>query len=177
MRDSFVAKRFIETKLHKKPWYRKLPPKIKCTWVFIFCECEPWGIWSIDMEAVEFHVGEPVALEEMMSKINSDKPQRIMKLDEEKIWIPDFVTFQNKKLSINCGPHKPIIHGLKNLILSYPSLSLHKALPKGLRTLKEIEKEIGREKKKGKVLVKDREKELEKEKAMRAMIAMQVGES
>lgn len=160
-----MAKRFVDTLLHRKAWFRRLPPRLKCAWYFIIAESSCVGVWSIDIDAMTFHVGEQVSLEEFVNSFTSDKPNRIMKLDEEKLFIPGFVSYQNTNLSIACLPHKPIIIELQKLLINYPSLSLCEALPKGFQTLKEIEKEIeiGKEMEKLKLLEKGKRKKKETE--------------
>ena len=52
-----VAKRFVDTVLGRKAWFRKLSPRLKCAWRFLTEECDQVGIWSIDLDSMEFHIG------------------------------------------------------------------------------------------------------------------------
>ena len=56
-----MAKRFIETDIWKKSWWRKLPPKIKLFYIYMICNCDHAGIWSdVDLELAEFQIGMPI---------------------------------------------------------------------------------------------------------------------
>jgi hypothetical protein len=144
-------KRFTDTAVSRRPWFRKLSPRLKCAVRFLFDECDNAGVWIIDMDTMEHFVGEPVTLAELFSEVNSDKPNRIEKFDTDKIFIPNFVRFQYGELSENCKPHKPIISLLKNYGLYERVL---KGYSKGIDTLEEKEQEQEKEK----------DKETEKEK-------------
>lgn len=141
-----MAKRFTDTGLNRQPWYRRLKPKLKCAIRFLFDECDQTGVWSVDMEALSYFVGEDVSYEELFKGVNADKDNRIEKFGRDKIFIPGFIEFQYGSLSENCKPHKPIFsllkkHGLyERVLIGYA---------KGIDTLQEKEK--------------DKEEEIEKE--------------
>jgi hypothetical protein len=107
-----VGKRFRDTKLSREAWYRKLKPSFKCTWDFLCDECDEAGMWSIDLDALEFFIGEAVSLTEFITTVNSDKP-RLELYEGTKVWITGFCEFQYGQLSDLCVPHKKIILLLK----------------------------------------------------------------
>lgn len=50
-------KRFTDTTKWRNPWFRKLPPPLKCFWNFICDECDHAGFWKVDLELAEFLIG------------------------------------------------------------------------------------------------------------------------
>jgi len=146
-----VAKRFIDSELFRKEWFRKLSPKLKCAWIFMILESEESGEFHVDLESLNFHVGQKIDLNELIESITKSDPKRILTLEENKLWISKLISFQYKNLSFACSAHKPIIFKLKKLLTEYPSLSLNEALPKGYQSLKEMEEEEEKEKEKVKV--------------------------
>jgi hypothetical protein len=140
-----MAKRFTDTALNRQPWFRKLKPKMKCAVRFLFDECDVAGVWVIDMETLSYFVGEDVGLEELFSKINSDKQNRIEMFGKDKIFIPGFISFQYGELTENCKPHRPIISLLKKYGL-YERVLI--GYQKGIDTLEEKEKEMEQEQEK-----------------------------
>jgi len=138
-----MAKRFTDTSLNRQPWFRKLTPKMKCAVRFLFDECDNAGVWIIDMETLSYFIGDEVTLEELFSKVNTDKENRIEKFGRDKIFIPGFVSFQYGELSEECRPHKPIIQLLKKYGI-YERVS--KGYQKGINTLEEKEQEQEKEK-------------------------------
>lgn len=101
-------KRFRDTKLSREAWYRKLKPAFKCTWDFLCDECDEAGMWSIDIDALTFFLGEEIDFNAFLGAVNSDKV-RIEKFGTDKIWVTGFVEFQYGELSEKCIPHKKII--------------------------------------------------------------------
>lgn len=85
-----MAKRFTDTELDDRAWYRRLPPKIKCAWDFLCRQCDVVGVWNIDTEKLSFHVGEEVSLEEITAALGD----KITLFEEDKLFIPGFVPFQ-----------------------------------------------------------------------------------
>lgn len=101
-------KRFRDTKLSREAWYRKLKPVFKCTWDFLCDECDEAGMWSIDLDALAFFLGEEIDFNAFLETVNTDKA-RLEKYGNDKIWVIGFVEFQYGELSEKCIPHKKII--------------------------------------------------------------------
>lgn len=133
-----MAKRFTDTGLVRKKWYRKLSPAHKAAWQFITAECDEAGVWSIDEDSLEFHVGEFVSLDEFIAAVNLNQV-RVKKIDSEKLFVVDFVLFQYGELSEACKPHQRSIRLLKHHRVWEEYL-------KGLQTLKDKEKEKDKDK-------------------------------
>jgi hypothetical protein len=83
-----VAKRFTDTELYDKAWFRKLPPRLKCAWEWLCKRCDLVGVWNIDMEKLSFEVGEEITLEDLESAFE------VQVFDGDKLFLPGFVAFQ-----------------------------------------------------------------------------------
>lgn len=83
-----MAKRFTDTELYDRSWYRKLPPRLKCAWEWLNKRCCVIGTWNIDMERLSFEVGEPVTLDDLKQHF------KVQIFEEDKLFIPGFVPFQ-----------------------------------------------------------------------------------
>jgi hypothetical protein len=99
-----MAKRFVDTSLFDKAWFRKLPPKIKCLWEYVRLKCDQVGVLDVDLDLVSFQVGEEITIDDFYFL-----KDHIVFLSETKILVKDFIHFQYGTLSENCNPHKPII--------------------------------------------------------------------
>lgn len=117
-------KRFRDTKLSREAWYRKLKPAFKCTWDFLCDECDEAGMWSMDLDALFFFLGEEIDFNAFLNAVNADRDDnpRLEMYGKDKVWITGFVEFQYGQLSESCIPHKKIIILLKkyNLIDRVP---------------------------------------------------------
>ena len=147
-----MAKRFIDTKIWDKAWFRKLTSKNKLLWIYILTKCDHAGIWDSDWEAAEFFIGEKVSFEELPKQIQ-DKMQYIK--GDDQYFIPAFIEFQYGTLRENSKPHLSVIKRLneKSLLNSYQRVY---NTPKDKEKEKEQYKDKIKYKKKDK---KQREKE------------------
>jgi len=118
-----MAKRFIDTKIWDKAWFRKLSPKNKLFWIYLLTRCDHAGIWDADWEAAEFLIGEWVNYDELPIEITA-KMQYIK--GDEQYFIPSFVEFQYGILKANSKPHLSVIKRLtdKGLMKGIESVSI-----------------------------------------------------
>ena len=137
-------KRFIDTTLWDKPWYRAIGPAGRDAWHFITSKCDNVGVWVPDFGAAEFYIGGPVDWDSLIEKSNGN----IKVLENGKWWLVDFVDFQYGKLRDTCTPHRSYIELLKKH-------GLLKGYSKGIYTLQDKDKDIDKDK------GKDKEKERE----------------
>lgn len=112
-----MSKRFYDTELWKKPWFRKLSPCEKAAWSYINANCDTVGVWVPDYEAAEFYIGDSLDWESFIDKCNDN----ITVLDNNKWWLCEFCSFQYGELSEESRPHQSYIkllkqHGLYELI-------------------------------------------------------------
>ena len=122
-----LAKRFVDTKIWDKQWFRKLRLKQKLLWLYIVTKCDHAGIWDADFEAASFFIGEEVSIKDL--DFMSNKVIKVKtKSESEQLFIPDFIEYQYGKLSSTSKPHISVSKRLE-------SKGLKKYL-KGLETLK-----------------------------------------
>jgi hypothetical protein len=121
-----MAKRFIDTKIWDKAWFRKLSPESKLVWIYLLTRCDHAGIWDADWEAAEFFIGNKVNYRRLPAMI-TDKMQEID--GGNQYFIPSFVEFQYGELRENSKPHLSVIKRLNE-----------KGLHKGLKTPKDKDK-------------------------------------
>lgn len=141
-----MAKRFTDTNIWDKAWFRKLPPRLKETWRYLCDKCDHAGIWEIDIEALVFNVGESVTMEEIQSYFGD----RVKPLDDEKIFLPSFIPFQYKCDPENLNPENKVHKSVIRILEKY---GVCKPLASPLKGVKDKDKD------KDKELDKDKESE------------------
>ena len=154
-----MAKRFIDTKIWVKAWFRKLSTKNKLVWIYLLGKCDHAGIWDADWELAEFIIGETVTYEEL-PEIIKDKMQYIE--GEDQYFIPSFIDFQYGELKEHSKPHMSVIKRL-----------VEKKLYKGSQRVTVTLKEKDKEKEQYKVKVKDKKKDKEAEFSRKSFIIAQ----
>jgi len=128
-----MAKRFIDTKIWDKSWFRKLEPRGKLIWIYVLTKCDHAGILDGDWEA-----------ERDLPQSIRDKMHRI---DEEQYFISSFVDYQYGLLKENSKPHMSVIKrlkdkGLDNYIKTVPGTLKDKDIDKRKDKFIEKYKEI-----------------------------------
>jgi len=84
-----MPKRFTTEEKYKKPWYRQLPPRLKCFWDWCYCNCDIAGIIEIDFGLASFQIGEEITAKDMHYFTGN-----ILPLSNGKYWLTDFILFQ-----------------------------------------------------------------------------------
>jgi len=87
-----MARRHTSTEKWDDPWFRKLSPELKCTWLYIVDKCDNVGVWQVDEELLKFYIGEEVSISEILPAFNNGKT-RIKELRKDKWLIVDFVSY------------------------------------------------------------------------------------
>lgn len=151
--------RFRNTALSREAWYRKLKPAFKCVWEFICDECDKAGMWTVDVDALEFFIGEPIDFNQFMIAVNADRDEGNQRVEwynnKKKVWVTGFTAFQYGELSSNCKPHEKIILLLNSyMLLHRVPVRVHNRV---IDTLQERKGKEG----KGNVLESNEEKEPE----------------
>ena len=103
-----MAKRFTDSEKFRDYWYRALKPKHKCLWEFMLSECSIAGILELDFDSISFHIGEKITKDDL-----KNFKDRVVFLEENKIFIAKFIKFQQNELNSNNPAHKNIIKILK----------------------------------------------------------------
>lgn len=105
-----MAKRFIDTKLWDKAWFRKLDITSKLIWIYILTKCDHAGILDGDWEAASFFIGSNIATyEDLPDTIK----RKLIKIDDDQYFIPSFVEYQYGTLRYNSKPHLSVIKRLE----------------------------------------------------------------
>jgi hypothetical protein len=117
------TKRYTDTEIWSKAWYRKLTPTQKCFWAWLCANCDPAGVVELDLDLASFQIGGKVTHEDLSLFGN-----RVKEIGENKIWLTTFIEFQFVRLSRSCLPHKKIFELLKKHKLPVPHEE-HKSSP------------------------------------------------
>lgn len=104
-----MAKRFVDTEIWKRAWFRALSPKMKCAWIYLCTNCDHAGIWEIDLETMGYFIGQRISLEEITEAF------KVIVFAEDKIFIPSFIAFQYGDLDDSCRPHLSVMKRLRSL--------------------------------------------------------------
>ena len=140
-----MAKRFIDTKIWDKSWYRKLDPKDKLIWIYILTKCDHAGIFDADWEAMAFFI-KGIAGREGFDDLPAIIQEKMIPVENDQYFIPSFIEYQYGTLRENSKPHLSVLKRLRDK-------GLLEGLPKGLVSLKDKDKD--------KVQVKDIDKRKE----------------
>lgn len=127
-----MTKRFCDTAIWNKNWFQELPIKQKLLTKFIFDACDCAGVYEISWKLLKFYFDEEITKEDF------EKIKQVKFLNEDTIFIEDFVLFQCSikalsELKPTNNAHKGIIKRLEkynllqapNVPLTSPSLGAH----------------------------------------------------
>jgi len=148
-----MSKRFIDTDMWKKRWFRSLKPEQKALWIYLFTNCDNSGVWEADKELAQFFIGGDINWDEA-EKIFSNHIQILN--NGSKWWLLDFINFQYGNLSEACKPHLHVINLLKKH-------RLFKGYSKGINNLEDKDKDKDTDKDQDMDLEKDKGKETVKD--------------
>ena len=104
-----MAKRFVETDLWKKKWYRTMPPRMKLFYFYLLTSCDHAGMYDVDLELAEFQIG----MEVKQTDIDKHLKEHIEVIKEDKWFIKKFPDFQYGELNPNVKAHASVIKILK----------------------------------------------------------------
>ena len=105
-----MAKRFIDTKIWDKAWFRKLSTNSKLIWIYILTKCDHAGILDADWEAMNFFIGTDI---NNYNDIPDSIKNKMESIDENQFFIPSFIEYQYGNLKINSKPHLSVIKRLE----------------------------------------------------------------
>ena len=105
-----MAKRFIDTKMWDKSWYRKLSPEHKLLWIYILTKCDHAGILDGDWEAAGFFMGCKISIHDFPEPIKN----KMVSIDDDQYFIPSFIEYQYGVLRENSKPHLSVIKRLRD---------------------------------------------------------------
>lgn len=100
-------KRFTETEKWNDQWFRELPCRLKCLWVYLCDNCDPSGVIRLDWDLASFRIGEKVTPEDLKAF-----GHRLQELPNGKQLIRKFIPFQYGRLRIECRGHRSVIQAI-----------------------------------------------------------------
>lgn len=107
-----MSKRFVDTELWQKEWFQDLSLKHKLLMKYVFESCDIAGVWNGNFKMASFIIGESVSIDDL-KEINKKKHQFDI-LENNNIFVTDFIKFQYGELSEKCKPHTKVISMLKH---------------------------------------------------------------
>jgi hypothetical protein len=101
-----MAKRFADTEIWKKQWFRELSPTYKAFWRYICDNCDNSGVWEVDVGLAGFQIGDKIDYDKILSLFS----ENIVEISKDKWFLPSFIRFQYGKLSKDCKPHTVVFN-------------------------------------------------------------------
>ena len=148
-----MAKRFIDTDLFKKPFMRSLEAPYKALWVYLLCECDHAGIWSVELDVAQLRMGMKLDPEKALEKMGG----AVVSIEGGTKWyLPDFIAFQYGTLNPANRVHESVLSLLSKHGIDPNEEQEKKGLTSPLKGAKDKEKD------------KDRDKDLDTDKEERA---------
>jgi hypothetical protein len=92
-------KRFLDTDIWKKKWFRLLEPAEKTAWFYIVSMCDNVGVWDADTDAADFHIGSEINWDTFPEKVH----ENVEIMANGKWYLCDFCFFQHSDLVQNPG--------------------------------------------------------------------------
>ena len=122
--------RFTEREKFRDKWYMNLTPVQKCIWEYIVSECDHAGILEFDIKMMSLQIGADITIEDLKY---FEKSGKIQFIDNDVIFIPNFVLFQQRLLSFEqLNPknrcHKSILERFEKYKISPMGSPIHSTL-------------------------------------------------
>jgi len=156
-----MAKRYIDSDIWDKRWFRELPPELKCVWIFLFTKCTHAGILEVDEERWNFEIGAKINKAEILETFNG----KIIEFCDGKKWfLPKFVEYQYGLLDKKNRVHASVISHLKDSKIPPEKYKTLVRVAQGSKNNALGSKDKNKDKNKDKDKDKDPDKEKDKEK-------------
>lgn len=133
---------FTDADIYEDEWYMDLTTDQKLFWDYI-CRRAEYGFWKPNKGLAEFQLKIKIDFQKMLRAFNAGK-ERIKVLENGRWFIPSWVPFQYKGLSMDCKAHKPIYEFYR---ANYPYLYDSYLIAIGNLQEKEMDKDMEKEKK------------------------------
>jgi len=138
-----MAKRYIDTKLWDKAWFRRLGVETKAIWLYLITRCDHAGIIDFDYDSFNFHLSVSHD-EEMYLRLFKQFEGRVVLYEADtKIWVKTFINYQYgglETLNPNVRPQKAVIDRLINQGLLDPETMVFVTVE---QTIQDSQKAIG----------------------------------
>lgn len=145
-----MAKRFLDNQLFKNPTFKGLPLKVKLFYIYLICEVDHCGIWSVELDVAGVRIGQEITEADVKTYLNN----KVISIDNGTKWfLPQFITFQYGNLTAGNKLHNAVRNELiKWDLLKY--VENNQTVTEGLGnpnvTIKDKDKEKDKDKKKEK---------------------------
>lgn len=137
-----MAKRFTDSDKWRKPWFRSLPTSARMTWVYLTDNCDHAGVWPAAFDLMTGDLGFEVTRDQLRDWFGS----KILRLNDDKYFLPGFIEFQYGELSRSSNPHNSVIKILEKNGIDPISLTFFEQYPKGIGTLMDKDKDQAKDK-------------------------------
>jgi|TARA_R110002074_G_scaffold194588_1_gene360659 hypothetical protein len=110
-----MAKRYIDTKLWDKTWFRRLEVWQKSVWLYLITRCDHAGIIDFDSDSFNFHLKTKYGSEAYLKLFKQFEDKVVLYEENTKIWVKTFVEYQYgglDNLNPNVRPQKAVIDRL-----------------------------------------------------------------
>ena len=124
-----MPKRFTDTDKWMDAWFYSLKPTQKLIWLYALDSCNHAGVWKVNTPMMSGMIGATISTDDIQNVLS----ERIVKIDDDKFFIPKFLQFQYPKgLKVKVKAQASVIDTLLLLDLR---LTLRQLLPKSYLSL------------------------------------------
>ena len=117
-----MTKRFLDTELWPKEWFQNLSLKEKVLLKYVFENCDCAGFLELNLRMISFIIGDTITIDDFKS-INSKKEQFEF-INDNLIFVKDFILFQNNISSLNdLNPNNNAHKGILKILNKYNYLA------------------------------------------------------
>jgi len=107
-----MAKRLTDSTKWNDSWFTELPIDMKLVWIYILDMCDHAGVYKVNLKLLKFQTGTERSEDEIIDYLKD----RIYPTDNDKWFIPKFITFQYKNFFTS---KTPAIKSARELLLSH----------------------------------------------------------
>ena len=126
-----LAKRYIDTKIFEKSWFRRLNTEVKAVWFYLITRCDHAGILDFDYDSFNFHLSVAHDEETYLELFKQFGDRVLLFEDNTKVWVKTFINYQYgglETLNPNVRPQKAVIDRLINQGLLDPKTMVYKTI-------------------------------------------------
>ncbi len=109
-----MAKRFTDTEIWKKQFFKGLTQVQMLFWKYINDECDHSGVWYVELDVASIRLKEQINLQEMMGAFNRDEERVTLFDGGKKLLIKGFIPFQYREIRENNRLHQAALSTLNH---------------------------------------------------------------
>ncbi len=107
----YMAKRFIDTNIFRKPSVRAMKAPYKALFIYLLCECDHAGVWDVELDVAEARLGMKLDPDKALAELGGT----VVEVGTGKWWVADFVEFQYGNLNPSNRVHLSVLNRLSSL--------------------------------------------------------------